>query len=28
VAVRTLKVVEELGRPALVLDLGPSRSAV
>ncbi len=27
VAVRSLKVVEELGRPALVLDLGPARSA-
>jgi hypothetical protein len=27
-AVRTLKVVEELGRPALVLELGPSPSAV
>jgi Pyridoxamine 5'-phosphate oxidase len=27
VEVRSLKVVEELGRPALVLELGPSRSA-
>ncbi len=28
VAVQSLKVVEELGRPALVLDLGPAPSAV